>query len=165
MPGWMHVRLLDRLAAYRHRPDWSDRVQVLLWLLGWSIPIGVLLISGLFLAALASTGGLVPWLRSGAFAVASLLALLYVLGWAVVGSWFVSEAYRTWQAGSRHGKYWSMGIGAYLVFSLLPFLAFGSDDAVRTGVAAVRASLGFMLLILAVVTPLPEELTEPPASA
>lgn len=159
------MRLLDRLAAYRHPPDWSDRVQVLLWLLGWSIPVGVLLIVGLFLAALASTGGLLPWLRSGIVAAASLLALLYVLGWALVGSWFVSSAYHTWRAGSRHGKYWSMGIGAYLVFSLLPFLAFGSDDAVRTGVAAVRAALGFMLLILAVVTPLPETGPEPPAAA
>lgn len=159
------MRLLDRLAAYRHAPEWSDRVQVLLWLLGWSVPVGVLLIFGLFLAALASTGGLVPWFRSGAFAVASLLALLYVLGWAVVGSWFVSEAYRTWRAGSRNGKYWSMGIGAYLVFSLLPLLAFGSDDDVRTGVAAVRASLGFMLLILAVVTPLPEAGAESPTGA
>ncbi|MEA3137164.1 MAG: hypothetical protein QOJ26_169 [Thermoplasmata archaeon] len=148
------MRLADRLFAYRVAPDLTDRVAVLLWLIGWSVPMGFAMQLGIVGAGAQSLfgvfglpfEGLAPALHLGV-----LPTMLITVGWTLLASWIVSEAIRSWRIGGLAAKQWPVLIGAYLlVLGTLPLLSsapLGPGDQFVLAVRCLRASFGLMLVI------------------
>lgn len=152
------VRLVDRLFSFWRLPAWSDAVQVLLWLLGWSVVLAFAVVAALLLPIYlrgASLGD--DWGQT--FRVVGLITLLMTAGWFIVGAWFISEAYRTWRVGHRYGRQWTAMIGVFLVLSVAGFFL-SPEDQGTVGLAgiALRAAFGLALLVACFTT-------KPPSSS
>lgn len=153
------MRLSDRLFAYWRMPAWEDRVQVLLWLMGWAMV-------ALFLVSVARQ--VAPLLGSmrdfPAFSDRLLLVLaVMIAGWvvsALFASWCLSEAYGGWRSGHPHGRQWSLLIAVLLLVPLPIALFGGLLDAAASSLAnivvAVETALGLTLLLMVLTTKMPE---------
>lgn len=156
--------LADRLFAFWRFPAWSDPVQVLLWLMGWALAtaFGV----ALALSGLLSGFAIGKWSWGGDALVGLflLVALGMILGWFVVGCWFISEAYRGWRIGHPHGRQWAFVIAGLLLFNVggmvLMERRLGPGQA---AMFALEAAFGVALLVATLTTKPPSP--QPPASA
>ncbi|HJQ92900.1 MAG TPA: hypothetical protein VJ874_01290 [Candidatus Thermoplasmatota archaeon] len=146
------MRLADRLFAFRRLPAWSDAVQVLLWLMG-------LILIGLFVALMAYLGP--GWIRdfrslSGepwSAALIPVIIIILTLGWFVVGSWFLSEAYGGWRVGHPHGKGWAIVIGVLLIMNGAGPLFIGVEvEGLQHAGYSLGAAFGVALLVAVFTT-------------
>lgn len=164
------MRLADRLFAFRRLPAWTDAVQVLLWMLAWLVVLALLaLLLFQYVPVVRVLSGGRPGEFGAVFALAMLLSLVLTVGGAVMGCWFVSEAYGGWRAGHRHGRQWAILIGALLLLSPLMTLAFliAGEPRIVEGaqpvILAVQTALGLALLIASLTTKPPTP--RPPTTA
>lgn len=166
------MRLADRLFAFRRPPEWTDAVQVLLWLLGWAVLVGgaVFLVAAYIPMAWAmvrfGTGlGPTMWL-------ALAFSFLVVFGWGLVGSWFVSEAYGGWRVGHRHGRQWALVIAVLMlasaVWAIVMRFSLRSEPLPDMGAGtasllACEAAFGLALLVATLTTKPPSAEVPPPS--
>ncbi|MEA3137163.1 MAG: hypothetical protein QOJ26_168 [Thermoplasmata archaeon] len=158
------MRVVDRLFAFWRFPAWSDAVQVLLWLMGWALATA-------FAALLAFVGrtwglGISHWQGEGAgtFGLITAFAAAMMLGWFVVGCWFISEAYRGWRVGHPHGRQWALVIAALLLFNVVGMVLMERRLApLQTAMFAAEAALGVALLVATLTTKPPAAQPTSPA--
>lgn len=156
--------LADRFFAFWRLPAWSDPVQVLLWLMGWALATAFVVALGL--SGLMSVFALGDWSGDGGafFGFVMVFALLMIVGWFVVGSWFISEAYRGWRIGHPHGRQWAFVIAGLLLFNVVAMLLMERQlGPGQAAMFALEAAFGVALLVAALTTKPPSP--QPPASA
>lgn len=151
------MRVADRLFAFRRLPAWRDPVQVALWLVGW-VGVGSVLLLLVVqygpVASLFAAGGS-PGEYGFLVVVALLFSFVVVVGWALAGCWFVSEAYRGWRAGQPRGRQWTITVGLLLLLSAALFFRNAGDDAWAALVLGLLVVAGLALLVAVASTRLP----------
>jgi hypothetical protein len=149
------MRLAERLFAFWRLPSRSDPVQILLWILGWALVVSFV---GLLASAIAPWIGQTGFLNRpgrGLVITAILVSFFSMAGWFVAGCWFVSEAYRGWRAGHRHGRQWTVLIAALLLLGVLGLAMGDMLDPIQRALFAIEVAFGIALLVACFFTKLP----------
>lgn len=158
------MRIADRLFAFWRFPAWSDPVQVLLWLMGWALAtaFGVALgLSGLVSGSAISYGS---GRGDTLLGLVLVFAMVMMLGWFVVGCWFISEAYRGWRIGHPHGRQWAFVIAGLLLFNVVGMVLMERHlGPSQAAMFAVEAAFGVALLVATITTKPPSPQLPAPA--
>lgn len=154
------MALGDRVFSYWHRPASGDGVGWLLWMLGWSVPLGAGLTWGCYAVEFASWPD-----RTWSMDLASLFVawvFVFVAGCALFFSWIISGTYTAWQAKSSKARSWAAQIAVLaLFFAVAPFVGrLGPHEWFIDVPAISRGLVGIAVLALLVAG----RRTAPPAS-
>lgn len=153
------MRWEDRLFAFRRLPAGGDVVQVLLWIVGWAVVAGFLMLVAFAVwgfRVLLDLGGVSGDSRGFAITAVAVSAAS-TLVWFGLACWSVSEAYGGWRAGHPHGKGWTLVIAALLLMNgAAPLVMRFEVGTVQRVASSLTAAFGIALLVAVFTTKPPQ---------